>query len=269
MTPAPLVFANFLAPNMNPTYAYVAERVGTLVGRRGVLGEVADERLLVEGRIDVGFLCGLPYVRLARRPDRPIRALAAPIVDEPRYQGRPIYFSDVIARRDSRFQAFADLRGAAWAHNLETSFSGCVLTRFHLLQMGETERFFGRVAYTGSHETSIRAVVAGEVDASAIDSHVLGVELRRRPELAAEIRVIEVLGPSTIPPVVVSNRLPAEVREAIRDALCGLSAEPSSQRHLAGGLIQRFVPIDDQAYDDIRRKLAAVEAVDPRSAAAS
>ena len=46
MTASPLVFANFLAPNMNPTYRYVAERVGSLVGRRGVLAGKPDERLL-------------------------------------------------------------------------------------------------------------------------------------------------------------------------------------------------------------------------------
>jgi phosphonate transport system substrate-binding protein len=269
MTASPLVFANFLAPNMTPTYRYVAERVGTLVGRPGVLADEADERRLAEGRIDVGFVCGLPYVRLARRPNPPIRALAAPVVDEPRSQGRPIYFSDVVVQRDSRFQAFADLRGGVWAHNVETSFSGCVLTRYHLLQMGETERFFGRVTYSGSHEASIRAVVAGQIDASAIDSHVLGVEMRRHPELAAEIRVIEVLGPSTIPPVVASNRLAEEVQNEIRAALIGLHEDDGSRDRLAEGLIQRFVPMEDSAYDDIRRKLAAVEAADPGWAAAS
>ncbi len=254
----PLVFANFLAPNMTPVYAHVAERVGALVGRRGVLAD-PDERLLVEGGIDVGFLCGLPYVRLATRQPSPIRALVAPVVDEPRYHGRPVYFSDVVVRRDSPVRAFADLRGRVWAHTQETSFSGCVAARHHLLQLGETEAFFGRVVFSGSHLASIQAVLAGEVDASAIDSHVLGVELRRRPELRAEIRVIEVLGPSTIPPVVVSNRLPEEVQQAIRDGLCGLDGEAASRDRLAEGLIQRFVPIDGPAYDDIRQKVAAVD----------
>lgn len=259
-TPSPLVFANFLAPNMTPVYTRVAERVGALVGVAGVLAEAADERQLTDGQVHVAFLCGLPAVQLADRADKPIRVIAAPIVDEPRYQGRPIYFSDVIVRRDSRFQVFADLRGCAWARNLESSFSGCVLTRYHLLSLGETERFFGRVIDSGSHEASIQAVLAGEVDASAIDSHVLAVERRRRPELATELRVIEILGPSTIPPVVVSNRLPSDLQAAIRDALCSLDQDTASRQRLAEGLIQRFVPIDDRAYDDIRTKTAAVEA---------
>ena len=65
MTPPALVFANFLAPNLTPAYAYVAERVGTLLGRGGVLAKTADEEALLGGGVDVAFLCGLPYVRLA------------------------------------------------------------------------------------------------------------------------------------------------------------------------------------------------------------
>jgi phosphonate transport system substrate-binding protein len=145
-----------------------------------------------------------------------------------------------------------------WAHTQPTSFSGCVLTRYHLLQLGETERFFGRVMYSGSHLASIQAVLAGKVDASAIDSHVLGVELKRRPALASEIRVIQVLGPSTIPPVVVSSRLTADVQIAIRDALVGLSGEDGGRERLAEGLIERFVAVDDSDYDDIRRKSEVV-----------
>jgi phosphonate transport system substrate-binding protein len=258
VTPPALVFANFLAPNLTPAYAYVAERVGTLLGRGGVLAKTADEEALVGGGVDVAFLCGLPYVRLAALVDPPVRAVAAPVVNQHRYDGRPIYFSDVIVRRNGPVTKFPDLRDRVWAHTQPTSFSGCVLTRYHLLQLGETERFFGRVMYSGSHLASIQAVLAGKVDASAIDSHVLGVELKRRPALASEIRVIQVLGPSTIPPVVVSSKLTADVQTAIRDALVGLSGEDGGRERLAEGLIERFVPVDDSDYDDIRRKSEVV-----------
>lgn len=258
MAPPALVFANFLAPNMTPAYAYAAERVGTLLGRGGVLAKTADEEALVGGQVDVAFLCGLPYVRLAGLPDPPVRAIAAPVVNQHRYDGRPIYFSDVIVRRNGPVARFPDLRDRVWAHTQPTSFSGCVLARYHLLQLGETERFFGRVMYSGSHLAAIQAVLAGKVDASAIDSHVLGVELKRRPALASEIRVIQVLGPSTIPPVVVSSKLPADVQTAIRDALCGLNGEDGARERLAEGLIERFVPVGDSDYDDIRRKSEVV-----------
>src|SRR2546428_963307 len=73
VTPPALVFANFLAPNMTPAYAYVAERVGTLLGRGGVLAKTADEEALGGGHGDGAFLCRPPYARLAARPDPPTR----------------------------------------------------------------------------------------------------------------------------------------------------------------------------------------------------
>jgi ABC-type phosphate/phosphonate transport system substrate-binding protein len=261
----PLVFANFLAPNMTQVYADVAARVGRELARPTELIDGRALEQLRDGPVDVAFLCGLPYVRLCRERPGALRPLAAPVLDEPRYEDRPVYFSDIIVRRDSPVRSFGDLRGRHWAYNDEESYSGCLLVRYHLLQQGESEAFFGRVTFSGRHQESIRQVVAGEVDASAIDSHVLGVERLRNPELAGTIRVIAVLGPSTIPLVVATARVAEEVQARVRDALCELGGDPVSRDVLASGLIRRFTPIDDRAYDDIRQKMAVVESSVPRS----
>jgi phosphonate transport system substrate-binding protein len=254
-----LVFANFLAPNMTSVYADVAARVGRTIGVPATLIEGTDLEQLRNGSVDVAFLCGLPYVRLCAERPGMLRPLAAPILDEARYQDRPVYFSDVIARRDSRFRSFDDLRGQSWAYNEPGSFSGCLLVRYHLLQMGERESFFGRVTFSGRHQESIRKVVDGEVDAAAIDSHVLGVERLRNPALAGQLRVIATFGPSTVPLVVATTGVPATLQARIAAALCELGADPESHRLLASGLIRRFTPIDDRAYDGIRQKMAAVD----------
>ena len=258
-----LVFANFLAPNMTSVYADVAARVGRALGTPAELidGDGLDQ--LRNGSVDVAFLCGLPYVRLCRERPGMLRPLAAPVLDEARYHDRPVYFSDVIVRRKSPFRSFADLRGHSWAYNDSDSYSGCLLVRHHLLQMGETEAFFGRLAFSGHHQESIRQVLDGEVDGSAIDSQVLGVELLRNPYLAGEFRVIAILGPSTIPSVVATAGVPQEVQARVCDALCELGRDPVSRNVLASGLIRRFTPIDDRAFDDIRQKMAAVESAVP------
>ncbi len=107
----PLVFANFLAPNMTSVYADVAIRVGRVLGTPTELIEGNDLEQLRDGSVDVAFLCGLPYVRLCRERPGMLRPLAAPVLDGARYQDRPVYFSDVIVRRDSPFRSFDDLRG--------------------------------------------------------------------------------------------------------------------------------------------------------------
>ena len=104
------------------------------------------------GEVDAGFICGLPYVQLARQTPAPVELLAAPVIRGDRYAGRPIYFSDVIVHRDSPVRTFADLRGRSWAYNDPDSHSGYNLTRHHLLMMGETHGFFGRVVEAGFHQ---------------------------------------------------------------------------------------------------------------------
>lgn len=260
----PLVFANFLAPNMTSVYTEVALTVGRALGSPAELIAGQSFEQLGDGSVDVAFLCGLPYVRLCRERPGMLHPLAAPVLDEARCQDRPVYFSDVIVRRNSHFRSFADLRAKRWAYNDSASFSGYLLVRHHLLQMGENETFFGSLAFSGSHQESIRRVLDDEVDASAIDCHVLGVECLRRPDLAGQIRVIAVLGPSTIPLVVAMEMVPNETQAGVRDALCELVGDPAGREVLASGLIRRFTPIDDAAYDDIRRMTAAVESQSPR-----
>jgi ABC-type phosphate/phosphonate transport system substrate-binding protein len=251
-----LVFANFMAPNMTSTYTEVAARVGQRLGMPAALVEGASLDQLRQASVDVAFVCGLPYVRLRREQ---------PVLDEPRYGGRPVYFSDVIVRWDSRCRSFDDLRGGSWAHNVEDSHSGCLLSRYTLQEMGETEGFFGEVTFSGGHQESIRRVVDGEVNASAIDSHVLGVECRRNPDLHRQLRVIAVLGPSPIPPVIATASLPEMIAGRVRDALTELGDVPSSRAALGRGLIRRFIPIEDEAYDSMRRMLDVVERRPPPS----
>src|SRR6185312_5924808 len=109
----------------------------------------------------------------------------------------------------------------------------------------------------GFHQRAIRLVADGEVDASAIDSQVLAVELRDDPWLAGRIRVIDALGPSTIQPVVAATRLPADLRRAIRTALLEVHTDPATEGALSQGAVDRFVAVTDADYDDIRGMEAA------------
>jgi phosphonate transport system substrate-binding protein len=184
------------------------------------------------------------------------------VLEGERYHGRPIYFSDVIVRRDSALKSFADLRGRTWSYNDPDSQSGYGITRYHLVRMGETHGYFGKVIEAGSHQRSIRMVRDGLVDASAIDSQVLAIELRDFPELAAQLRVIDTLGPSTIQPVVAASRLPGSLKAELRAVLLEIGTDSAAKLALARGLIDHFAPMVDSDYDDIRHMLAAAEAAD-------
>ena len=107
--------------------------------------------MLDAGEIEVAWICGLPYVRRADRPGCAVELLAAPVMQAPRYQDRPVYFSDVLVRRESAYQNFSDLRGARWAYNEPNSQSGYHITCYTLAQLHTDGRFFGHAIQAGSH----------------------------------------------------------------------------------------------------------------------
>jgi phosphonate transport system substrate-binding protein len=259
-TPA-LRFASCLAPNVLPMYEAVAEFVGRRLNMPVTIEECADyDRWAAADRDDVHFVCSLPYVELAKRGTPAVEVIAAPVLEGDRYGGKPVYFSDVIVARDALFGSFADLRGASWAYNEPQSHSGYGITRYTLVRMGETRGFFGDVIEAGFHQDSIRWVAEGKVDASAIDSQVLDVELRDHPDIAERIKVIESLGPSTIQPVTVAKRLPDRMRREIQKALLEMGDDPDGRGALHLGLVRRFVPADDSTYADIRMMVETCEA---------
>jgi phosphonate transport system substrate-binding protein len=259
MAVQPLRFLTFLAPNLFPVYHYIVDYLARSLGCQADLSVGMSFDPLQTGQADGAFFCGLPYVQLTRQPPPPVELLAAPILQGDRYQGRPIYFSDVIVHRDSALKTFADLRGCTWAYNEIGSHSGYNITRYRLLQLGETGGFFGRVVAAGSHQQAIELVQAGEVDAAAIDSQVLAVEMHERPTLTAKLRVIEALGPSPGLPIVVARQLSPALKSSLRALLIDMDQDPEAKAQLARGCIERFVAVTDSDYDPIREMVAAAE----------
>ena len=170
------------------------------------------ERLFDQGAIQVLWLCGLPYVRKAQFKDFAIELLAVPIPLGSRYRAEPIYFSDVVVKRESRFRSFHDLRGSSWAYNEPMSHSGFNVVRAYLAGFGYKQGFFREIVESGSHTASIEMILDDQVEASAVDTTVLDWVIDHRPEVGTQIRVIETIGPSPIPPWVASTQLPGHVR---------------------------------------------------------
>ena len=102
------------------------------------------ERSLDRGDIHVCWICGLPYIRKNN-----VELLAAPVMRDPRYGGKPVYYSDVVVNADSDLRSFEDLRGKTWACNEPGSHSGYNLTRYHLAKEGLGAHYFGRVVESG------------------------------------------------------------------------------------------------------------------------
>lgn len=252
-----LKLTSIQAPNQDFIIAGLADYLGKQLGIETAFIHQPPwqirEQLLRQGQIQIGWVCGLPYVNHTAHQPAPFELLVAPVMQAPRYQQRPIYFSDVIVHRSSIFKDFADLRGASWAFNEPGSHSGYNLTRYHLATLGETSAYFRSIVAAGSHQAAIELVQQRQIDASAIDSTVLELELLSHPEIGQDIRIVATLGPSPIPPFVISPQVPRDLREQIRTSLLEMHTEDVGQAILAAGRISHFVRVVDQDYDPIRR----------------
>lgn len=256
--------AAFVSERGVPVYGEIADY---LSGETGLdvqfitgLGYDTINKMLESGTIDVGFVCGAPYVMLHDQEKPAANLLVAPVMKDPRYGGKPKYFSDLIVHKDSAFAKLADLNGKRFVYNDELSNSGYNLPRFHLLKNGYNKaQFFGTSARSGSHEESIRMVATGEADASFVDSLVLEYDRNRKVGHAADVKVIESVGPAGIPPVVVSPALAQDVRVKLEAAFVHMHEKPQGRAILDRADVDKFMVTDDANYNDIRSMKKAAE----------
>jgi phosphonate transport system substrate-binding protein len=207
---------------------------------------------LDDGRLHGAWMCGLLYTWKVDGPDPELELLASPVMDGPRYGGRPVYFSDMIVRRDGPWQTFADLRGTTLVYNETSSFSGYHVVWAHLARLGEGPAYFGRRLASGSHLRSLEMVLAGAADVTALDSTVLDAELRRSPGLGQAVRAVATLGPNPAPPWVISRRVPQGLRDDLRGVLLDMHRHEDGRRVLASGGVLRFRAMSDGDYGPIR-----------------
>jgi ABC-type phosphate/phosphonate transport system substrate-binding protein len=252
----PLRLRSYLAPSLpEGLFRLVAGRVAARTGRRvevdfetRVSGPTPETDPFRDERVDLAFVCG-PSFALLREAGSPIEVVAAaPVFDDPRNGGRPVYFSDVVVPAGHPARALEDLRGGRWVYNDRQSLSGWrrMLERLAALGLGEPEAFYRSVEPSGSHLRSIELVASGEADVSAVDSNALLLVRRRDPDLDARLRVLESWGPTPVQPLLASTALDARTRRQVLAALLDFRAE-----ELAEYGVLRFAPADPASYESL------------------
>jgi phosphonate transport system substrate-binding protein len=240
---------------------YLAQKLRWNIKVVSNLSYAEADNMLDKGIIQVGFVCGLPYIH--KFAEGKYELLAVPVMamkkgvfsDANGYEDIPgKYYSYTIVRKNSPLKTWADLKGKTYAFSEMASNSGYNLPRAKLVALGAKDwKYFSKVTVSGSHEESIRLVATGAVDASSVDSLVLDYDRFVNDEAALNVRIIEHLGPAGIPPVVVSKKADPSIKKALMDAMLNMHKDPEGERILAKAMVKRFDPPDDRNYDDVRK----------------
>ena len=250
-------FTSFLGDNALDFYRQVVFYLGWATGLTTelVTGLAPDEQeaLVDQEKVQVVFTCGLPYVRKADQPSPRLRLIAAPVLVADYYQNRPIYFSDIIVRANSPYQTVSALRGATWAYNEVFSLSGYILFLHYLLNIGETMRFFGKMAQSGSHAISMDWVEQGRADFATVDRVVLDMEFEQHAERIKSFRTLKRLGPCPMPPIAAVTGLKEPVCHWLKEALLTMHRTKAGQVILHQAGVRRFDAVVDRDYDPIRQ----------------
>jgi len=227
--------------------AYLGQQLGHDLEfvQRQTYGEINE--LLGKGQIDLAFICSGPYVSGKDRYG--FVPLAVPQI-----HGGHFYHSYLIVNRSSAFHQLEDLKGHTFAFTDPDSNTGRLVPSYWLAQQGtRPETFFGRIIYTYSHDNSIMAVARGLVDGAAVDGLVWEFYQARNPGLTSRTRVIKKSEPYGIPPLVASGRLDGKIQGQIRELLLAMHQDPEGREILRELMIDRFVPLQEEWYDIVRK----------------
>ncbi len=195
-------------------------------------------------RLDVAYLGPFSYVLGATIA--PIEAFA---VAETKKAGRTFYHSQIIAHKDSGIKTVADLKGKNFAFVDPSSTSGHLFPKAGLMKLGfNTDKDFGRVIFSGSHDSSAIAVQNRKIDAAAIADRILDAAISKG--LAKREDLVEVWKSDPIPesPTVWRKDLPDDLKKRVQAAFLQVKDIPWSDQ----GQLNGFHPTNDAAYNVIR-----------------
>ncbi len=154
-----------LARKAAPLVKYLEKTLGMKVEFTPVTDYAASVEALANKLVDLAWYGGFTFVQANVRSG----GKAIPLVQREEDEK----FRSVFITSDPTIKTLADLKGKNVSFGSQSSTSGHLMPRSFLLQANiDPDKDFKRVAYSGAHDATIAAVVAGKVDAGALNISV-------------------------------------------------------------------------------------------------
>ncbi len=231
---------------------YISQKLGIQVEliQRQTYEEVNN--LVRDNKLDLAFVCSGAYVD--GHDQFGMELLVAPVA-----YGEPLYHSYIIVPATSKATSLEDLRGKRFAFTDPMSNTGKLSPTYMLAQMNEdVESFFSDSVYTYSHDRSIEMVAHALTDGASVDGLIWEYMNSSDPALTSQTKIIYKSEPYGIPPIVVPSALDNDLKEKWRNLFLNIHKEEKGKEILQKLHIDKFVVLDDNAYDSIRKMRAWV-----------
>lgn len=239
-------------------YKPITDRLAQMTGKKISFFMPTSYASVVEGLlskyVDVAVLGPYSYV-IANSKDPGVEVFAtyAKLKGHMQEEG-PGYKAALITKKGSRFTTIDSLKGATVGLVDPGSTSGNLLPRVVFSKDAgvDFDKFFGKVAYTGSHEMSTVAVKEGKIDAAFVATHRFDNVVNKGDVKLDDVNIL--WQSKTIPqdPFVYRSQLCEDIKENIRKTFLDLHNEPTAKDFLGNVKSNRFVEMTAADYDIIR-----------------
>jgi phosphonate transport system substrate-binding protein len=236
-----------LARKAAPLVKYLEQKLGMKVEFTPVSDYAAAVEALANKQVDMAWYGGFTFVQASIRSG----GKALPLVQRQEDEK----FRSVFISGDPAVKTLADLKGQNVSFGSPSSTSGHLMPRSYLLQAGiDPDRDFKRVAFSGAHDATIAAVVAGKVQAGALNISVWEKFVADKKVDPAKVRVIYTTPPYFDYNWTVHADMPAALREKVTAAFLALDKnDPQGKEVLALQRATRFVPTKADNYRGIEQ----------------
>ncbi len=239
-------------------YKPVTDRMAKLTGKKIQFFMPTSYASVVEGLlshfVDIAVLGPYTYV-IANSKDSSIEVFATYAKKPGHLQEEgPGYRGVLISKKGSKFTTIESLKGSTLGLTDPGSTSGNLLPRvvFSKVVGQDLDKYFGKVAYTGSHELSAVAVVQGKVDAAFVASHRFDNVVDKGEASMDGVNVLWKSDPIPQDPFVYRNTLCEDIKQKIVETFLGLKEAPEAQKFLSNVKSNTFVAMSSKDYDIIR-----------------
>tara|TARA_B100000427_G_scaffold13625_1_gene10857 strand:- start:356 stop:1297 length:942 start_codon:yes stop_codon:yes gene_type:complete len=247
-------------------YKPVTDRMAKLTGKKIQFFMPTSYASVVEGLlskfVDVAVLGPYTYV-IANSKDPNVEVFATYAKKKGHLQEEgPGYKAALISKKGTKFTTIESLKGATVGLTDPGSTSGNLMPRvvFSKVVGMDIDKFFGKVAYTGSHELSAVAVAKGKVDAAFVATHRFDNVVNKGEIKLEDVNVLWSSKPIPQDPFVYRKPLCEDIKKNIRETFLGLDKEASAQNFLKNVKSNKFVAMSSEDYDIIRDLKAAKDA---------
>lgn len=197
--------------------------------------------------VDVAYFGPKSYVEAADR------AGAEALVMEVLEDGTKGYHGVIITKKGSPITNMEQAKGKVWAFTDPNSTSGTLVPTVYFVKTLkiDPEKYFSKVIYSGSHESSILSVKAGKVDIASTNDLDLARGNGKAWQTDKDFQIVWTSDLIPGSPMACRKDLPDSLKKALKDAFLSYDDKDGLKKLK----LQGYADVDDKTYNPIREQI--------------